>query len=291
MRHVRAMNLHDLSSTTKSRVKLLALVAITITVLLAAALVVAWPRISFSWRFEALGRNPEGYLEYRHRQTGIRFVRLPGGTVSLGVQADNPSAPNYDPDADPDDGPVHDVTLSPFLIAKYELSVAEWKRVMGSEWGSLGYDSDPVAASWNGVQVFEERTGLTLPSEAQWEYACWAGTKRAGEAACRVLDWELYMLQHADHRVGWNGPNGFGLYDIHGNFVEWCEDVWNSSFYSTLLPMACDPVCTSGSASRVVRGFKLARQEGYCRLAGRFAMHPELRCSLLGFRPAIWPVP
>ena len=71
----------------------------------------------------------------------------------------------------------HEVTLSPFLIAKFEVSQAEWKRVMGSNPSEFKGDELPVEnVSWDDIQEFEEKTGLTLPTEAQWEYACRAGT-------------------------------------------------------------------------------------------------------------------
>ena len=75
--------------------------------------------------FASLGRNAQGYPEYRHRETGLVFVALPGGTFEMG-------RPESESDRDKDEGPVHKVTLSPFLIAKYEVSQAEWERVMGN---------------------------------------------------------------------------------------------------------------------------------------------------------------
>ena len=78
---------------------------------------VSWYR--FTRAFEALGRNAQGYREYRHRQTGIVMVWLPGGKFWMGAQREDPKGRNYDPDARDDEGPIHEVTLSPFLIGKH----------------------------------------------------------------------------------------------------------------------------------------------------------------------------
>ena len=83
------------------------------------------PWYAFWQDFEGLGKNAQGRPEYRHRETGIVFVKLPGGTFDMG-------SPETEADRMDDEGPMHKVTLSPFLIAKYELSQAEWKRVMGA---------------------------------------------------------------------------------------------------------------------------------------------------------------
>jgi len=98
-------------------------VAFTVTALgiatIVAVIYLGWPRIRFWYRFEPLGRNAQGFSEYKHRKTAIVMVLLPGGRFWMGAQKEDPSKPNYDPDAEDDEGPVHEVTLSPFLIGKY----------------------------------------------------------------------------------------------------------------------------------------------------------------------------
>jgi formylglycine-generating enzyme required for sulfatase activity len=157
-------------------------------VVLAVAVVLGWRDILLLYRFERLGRNAQGYSEYRHRQTGIVMVLLPGGTFHMGAQKTDPNGRNYDPEAEDDEGPVHEVTLRPFLITKHELTQAEWKSVMGSNPSYFKGDDDrPVEnISWDDIQKFEAKTGLTLPTEAEWEYACRGGgldaDRRDGEA-------------------------------------------------------------------------------------------------------------
>ena len=123
--------------------------------------------------------------------------------------------------------PVHEVTLSPFLIAKYEVSQAEWRKVIGSNPPkSKGGDTLPVEqVSWDDCQEFCEKTGLSLPTEAQWEYACRAGKagRFAGTGQLDDMGWftESHLTSLPSpllpHPVGLKQPNDFGL---HGC---WCR--------------------------------------------------------------------
>jgi formylglycine-generating enzyme required for sulfatase activity len=113
-------------ATRKGRRVAIAAGAVAVVVL-AVAVVLGWKHLVFWYRFEPLGKNAQGYTEYRHRQTGIVMVLLPGGRFLMGAQKEDPSGPNYDPEAEENEGPVHEVTLRPFLIAKCELTQAQWK--------------------------------------------------------------------------------------------------------------------------------------------------------------------
>ena len=129
-----------------------------------------WDHIQFWWLFESLGKNEQGYPEYRHRQTGIVMVRLPGGTSLIGYDG---ASGWFHADA----VPQHEATLDAFLLDKYELSQSEWTKVMTSNRSKNTGDSHPVdGLSYDDCQSFCSKTGLALPTEAQWEYACRAGT-------------------------------------------------------------------------------------------------------------------
>ncbi len=261
-----------------------------------------------SIEFTSLGKNAQGYEEFREEQTGIVFVKLPGGTFQMGSPASE--AERHD-----DEGPVHEVTLSPFLIAKYEVTQAQWKRVMGTSPSYFKGDELPVEkVSWNDCQEFCKKTGLSLPTEAQWEYACRAGTTTPyhsgdSEADLAEVGWFYLNSGHKElpagtewepdklkgwgcrtHRVGAKKPNGFGLHDMHGNVWEWCEDVYNRDYYSKAASRNGDKACTSGSGDRVRRGGGWYYYARRCRSALRAGLFPGDRNAHLGFRP-LMPLP
>ena len=143
---------------------------IALLLVLPVVLWTTWPHILFLIDFESLGKNEQGYPEYRHRQTGIVFVSLPGGTFLMGSPEDEVGRSNWG-----DEGPPHKVTLSPFMIAKNEVTQKQWTYVMGPPpegFDSPGDNNPAEQISWNDIQGFGAATGLGLPTEAQWECAC-----------------------------------------------------------------------------------------------------------------------
>jgi len=206
--------------------------------------------------------NLDGFPEYRHKETGIEFVLLPGGEFDMG-------RPDISTGRKWSGGPfeaLHKVTLSPFLIAKYQVTQAVWERVMGREtsrfkWKDFikrfeGRNLPVVNVSWEECQEFLRKTGLALPTEAQWEYAC------RGE---RFIGWEdtedmAWVESNSGgnggkaHPVGEKERNSFGLYDMLGNVDEWCQDYFKKDFYEESAG-GKDPMCEdSGSGRRIMRG-------------------------------------
>ena len=260
--------------------------------------------------FTLRGTNAEGYEEYVHDQTGIVFVKLPGGTFEMG-------SPEDEPNRGEEEGPVHTVTLSPFLIAKYEVTQSEYEAVMGvnpSRFdGSTNIAGEPFVppldrgtlpveeVSWNDLNApggFLSRTGLGLPSEAQWEYAARGGTQTAfsfGDACnasscdpCAPAEdfmWWCANSGGTTRPVGTKLPNPFGLHDMHGNVWEWCEDWWASDFYARPEATELDPVNRVASGIRVFRGGSWRDDARHCRSAVRFSNGPPPDFAL-GFRPA-----
>jgi formylglycine-generating enzyme required for sulfatase activity/tRNA A-37 threonylcarbamoyl transferase component Bud32 len=202
--------------------------------------------------------------------TGVVFVLLPGGPVTVGSQRDKREQPNYDPDARLNEGKPNTVTLEPLLIGKYELTQAQWMRLTG---GANPAEAQPGSAfakklkitlahpvemvSWNACTRVLRQYGLTLPTEAQWEYAArgetstpwFTGAEPASlrgqvniadaTAAAAGAEWfELFGLRllpddvRAEFKDGyvWHAPvdvlaaNGFGLHHVAGNVWEWCRD-------------------------------------------------------------------
>jgi formylglycine-generating enzyme required for sulfatase activity len=191
--------------------------------------------------------------------TGIVLVLLPGGSFWMGAQPRDPQGKNHDPQARPDEWPVHEVSLSPFFIARYEITQAQWSRLSGGDAPSLYQPPAtpgghrPVSlihpvenVSWQMCSELLDRHGLSLPTEAQWEYACRAGSESpwsceldqfarhgnvADATAASLANWncEAWRDGHIVHApVGTFAPNAFGLFDMHGNVLEWTRDGYDA---------------------------------------------------------------
>ena len=242
--------------------------------------------------FTLLGMNAQGYPEYTQDITGIRFVRLPGGSFDMG-------SPETEVGRLSDEGPVHTVSLTPFLIAKHEVTQAEYEAVMTESTAGLnvapsafmGANLPVEQVSWNDLQLadgFLERTGLALPTAAQWEYAARAGTPGpfSGTGILNDMGWFSVNGNVTTHDVGGKMENQFGLHDMHGNVYEWCEDVYKETFYADDVP-GFNPLSTEGSLFRVARGGSFSTEAPLCRSARRTGTIPTARVNSLGFRPVM----
>ena len=230
----------------------------------------------------------------------LEMVWIPGGTFLMGRYPG-------EQDSSSSEDPQHQVTVPGFWMGKYEVTKRQWIAVMGTTpWSGQvcvlnDLDSPAVYVSWNDAKAFitelNTDTGLTfrLPSEAEWEYACRAGTTTRfywgddpSYTAINDYAWWEGNAWNADekyaHVVGLKLPNAFGLYDMSGNVWEWCEDDWHYGY--TGAP-------TNGSAwvdsprgsDRVVRGGSW-RGDGCdgCRSADRSIIIPSGGGNSLGFR-------
>ncbi|MCP3985029.1 MAG: formylglycine-generating enzyme family protein, partial [bacterium] len=241
-----------------------------------------------------LGCNPQGLEEYLHElthrgpipgrrngvlqmaeETGLILVRLPAGKFLMGSA--------HGPD---DERPVHEVPLDEFMMAAMNVTESHWTRFRsGGREGRL----PTVDVSWEDAAAFCDWAGLSLPTEAQWEYACRAGTATnywsgdAKEDLARV-GWYYGNSGNRLHPVGEKSPNPFGLYDMHGNVWERCLD-WFGSYETR--PRSGDGARHLGSGSaRVYRGGSFADGAPLARSAFRSNAPPGLRADDLGFRPA-----
>jgi formylglycine-generating enzyme required for sulfatase activity len=212
------------------------------------------------------GKRPERD-EARHLKAsamrGVVLVLLPGGTFAMGTDPPAgpppPGVPQISDDQQDAESPRHEVTLAPFFLSKWELTQGQYQRVLGDNPSfvtpdHLGFPSNPVtelhpvdSVSWDAARVAAHRMGCELPTEAQWEYACRAGTTTVYSTGdtVRSLNGFANLVDKARARtnphddpdahelddgfaggapVGSLQPNRFGLHDMHGNVSEWCLD-------------------------------------------------------------------
>jgi formylglycine-generating enzyme required for sulfatase activity len=264
-------------------------------------------------------RGPDGALVLTE-EMGVVLVLLPGGSFWMGAQKENPDGQNYDPQAATEEGPVHQVTLTPFFVSKYEMTQGQWLRIAGhnpSFYRAPGTQGMTLLdtleqVSWLDCMRVLPRAGLTLPSEAQWEYACRAGTDtpwwtgreretlleqeaanladqsaaRAGAPWASIRDWPELDDGYSLHApIGSHAANLFGLHEVIGNLWEWCLDGYDKSFY--LRSPALDPVMPPASSyTRMYRGGGFAFTAADSRSARRGSNPPAAAEITLGVRPA-----
>lgn len=236
----------------------------------------------------------------------IEIVAIPGGTFQMG-------SPETEAERSDDEGPQHLVKVSPFFIGKYPITQAQWKAVAGLPQIERYLEPDPShfkgddrpvdEVSWHDAIEFCARlsnfTGrdYRLPSEAEWEYACRAGTNTPfhfGETLCPEL------ANYNSNETYGSGPKGdyrqettsvgacqvanaFGLYDMHGNVWEWCYDHWHDNY---------EDAPDDGSAwleddenqHRVLHGGSWCFDPGVCRSAFRTDFQPDVKNLFIGLR-------
>ena len=229
----------------------------------------------------------------RDNSSGIEMLLIPGGTFTMGCSASN----SYG--CDPDESPNHQVTLSKaFYLGKTEVTQAQWQAKMGSNPSLSKNSSDspsrPVEkVSWYDIAGFNTATGLRLPSEAEWEYACRGNTTTAfhsmpgypngtnDDSLLGTIAWYRDNSRGTTHAVAGKAANAFGMYDMSGNVMEWCNDWY--TYYST--SASTDPAGPSSGSYRVLRGGGWNNYSGGCRSSDRFYLGNS-RYSDVGFRVA-----
>ena len=241
------------------------------------------------------------------------MVRIQGGTFMMG-------SPNNEPGRNfTDESPAHQVTVGSFQISKFPVTQAEYLEIMGVN-PSIHKDqlNNPVDnVSWNNAVDYcnrrsiaegltpvytingnnvtwdKEANGYRLPTEAEWEYACRAGTVTPFYSGSSMNDsgWNrensfITLESGARHRstypVGQKNPNEWGLFDMHGNVLEWCWDF----FAPYTAAEKTDPSGPATGTRRVYRGGNFDFAPAQCRSAYRFGQHQNLRMFYTGFRVA-----
>jgi formylglycine-generating enzyme required for sulfatase activity len=228
------------------------------------------------------------------------IVAIPGGSFMMGRDpSENLSSADEDP--------RHSVSINTsFMMGKYEVTKRQWKAVMGTEpWsGQVQVLNDPespaVYITWdmakNFITALNAALDMTfrLPSEAEWEYACRAGTSTAyywGNDDFPIVinnyAWYNHNAVLGDEEyarvVGQKLPNPFGLYDMSGNVCEWCEDDWHWG-YANMPTGSSAWVDNPRSDRRIARSGSWRDESDKCRSANRDSYYPTLSNGFVGFR-------
>ncbi|MCA8965356.1 MAG: SUMF1/EgtB/PvdO family nonheme iron enzyme [Planctomycetes bacterium] len=219
---------------------------------------------------------------------GMILVLLPPGAVRLGASRDEPGLPQYDPAAADDELGGESLWLDAFLIAKTELTVGQWARLSGTALEAARATLPATGMSWAEATEVLGSYGLDLPTEAQWEYACRAGSTTPwswGEHAGRAAGHAHQGEQPAP--VGSLAANAFGLFDMHGNVAEWCRDA--KVGYGVGKLRAHDGRRELGApqvdGEVAVRGGTFAQELLAMRSSSRAGRAPQTRSADLGLRP------
>jgi formylglycine-generating enzyme required for sulfatase activity len=211
-------------------------------------------------------------------------------------KAEYPAAEARYQEAEDWEKPAHEVTIGkPFYMGKFEVTQEQYQQVMGANPSRFKGAKLPVEmVSWDDAREFCNRAsakcGLTLrlPSEAEWEYACRAGTRtnyHSGDTAADLARAAWYDKNSGGttHPVGQKEANVFGLHDMHGNVWEWCEDDWHENYQSGPTDGQAW-VETPRQYGRVLRGGDWGIRPGHCRSADRIRDPPDGRSDHYGFR-------
>jgi formylglycine-generating enzyme required for sulfatase activity len=223
------------------------------------------------------------------------FVKIPAGEFMMGSKNGNDN-----------EKPVHRVRISrPFEMGKYEVTQAQWEAVMGNNPSYFKGANLPVEiVSWNDVQQFIQKLNVRndgyvyrLPTEAEWEYACRAGTMTvfafgdslsseqanfAGMHPYGNAPKGKYLQRTV--AVGSYQPNAWGLYDMHGNVWEWCQD-WYSKNHDVQNPsLSTDPIGPNSGTERVIRGGSWGNDAQDLRSTSRNGAGPNSSGTEVGFR-------
>jgi formylglycine-generating enzyme required for sulfatase activity len=221
---------------------------------------------------------------------GMKFVYIPPGTFMMGSPVSEEGRYR--------DEFQHEVTLTKgFYMQITEVTQGQWQAVMGenpSHFKDCGDDCPVESVSWNDAQKFIEKLNrkekgsqYRLPTEAEWEYACRAGTRTRyytgdSEEDLDRAGWYGRNSGGKTHPVGRKEPNGFGLYDMHGNVWEWCQDWYGDYPNGSVI----DPKGPSSGSSRVLRGGSWIFYGWFVRSASRFRFVPSERYHDFGLRLA-----
>jgi formylglycine-generating enzyme required for sulfatase activity len=222
----------------------------------------------------------------------MMMVKIPEGSFRMGGDMTAEQA-------DENENPRHQVRIkSSFYVGQYAVTQSQWEAVMGDNPSEFPGALHPVErVSWNDAREFikklnaVEKKGIyRLPSEAEWEYAARAGSQTTycfGNDSSELESYAWYKKNsdRQTHAVGQLLPNAWGLYDMHGNVHEWCQDWYEKTYYSK--SPSVDPPGPPKGLAKISRGGDWGSDDWYCRCAIRSLSSPDRRGNRLGFR-LVW---
>ena len=240
----------------------------------------------------SIPQSPQSFTETLAGNIKLEMVKIPAGSFLMG-SVDN------DKDDDNNEKPQHRVNLQEFYLGKYPVTQEQYQAIMGNNPSDFKDNpKNPVEnVSWDEAQEFcqklSEKKGkkYRLPSEAEWEYACRAGTQTRyyfGDDA-KLLGEYAWYSDNSDsqtHPVGQKKPNDWELYDMYGNVCEWCEDGWYKNYKNAPANGTAWNDKHSQINSRLLRGGSWDFSPRLCYSACRINGNPDHRNNLIGFRVA-----
>jgi formylglycine-generating enzyme required for sulfatase activity len=220
----------------------------------------------------------------REMIASMQFVPIYTGQFLMGCSMG-------DKDCASNETPAHRVRITtPFEMGKYEVTQAQWERVMGTNPSSVkGLDQPVESVNWTNVQEFlkilnesQSTHRYRLPTEAEWEYAARAGSTVALSTPIATKAWYQTNSTYFMHPVGQKQPNAWGIYDMQGNAAEWVADWWSVTYEATT-PID-DPKGTPSGEFRVVRGGAFVDDAKNLRFSARKYRAPGSGLYTIGFR-------
>jgi len=261
-------------------------------------------------------RQTRHFIEQLGTEMGLDMILIPGSTFLMG-------SPENEPERSEDEGPQHEVTIPTFFLGRYPVTQSQWQFVAGLPQINQKLDPDPSnfkganrpveQVSWLDAMEFCDRLSTythrtyRLPSEAEWEYACRAGTTTPfhfGETMTtdlanycgidQTIENKLYKGAYGRGPKGeyrqkttpvdhFTIANAFGLSDMHGNVWEWCQDHWHSNYQGAPIDGSAW-LSEDKDSNYVLRGGSWFDYPGHCRSAYRFDHSPVSRSLDVGFR-------
>jgi formylglycine-generating enzyme required for sulfatase activity len=227
--------------------------------------------------------EPAAGTPWTEPTTGMEFVWVPSGCFDQGSM-----------DGQANEQPVHRVCVTGFYLGKYEVTQAQYEKVMNNNPSAFKGQNHPVdQVSWTDAKSAAEElstlsnTKIRLPSETEWEYACRAGGQHdpnCGSSSLPDMAWYSDNSADTTHDVGGKKPNAWNLYDMNGNVWEWTQDCYHGSYQGA--PTDGSAWATSDCQNRVTKGGGWNRASSRQRAAYRGGDGSSHRDDNIGFRLA-----